>query len=204
MSRHHGTGRDDVVLVNRRKIHTRVLGPGCRAVVWVSGCELRCHGCIAPETHRHTGGEIPVHALADWVVSHACAGVTISGGEPMLQAAALNRMIDRARCRRPRLHVMLYTGYRVEWLRRRGTDHQRALLDRVDLLVDGPYVERLHAPLRWRGSTNQRLVDISGRTPELEEPDAPAGIELELTLDLIVEVTGVPPTPGFRTWLESP
>ena len=202
MSRHHGTAREDAVLVNRRKDHTEVLGPGCRAVIWVSGCELRCHGCIAPETHPHTGGEIAVDALATWIVGHACDGVTISGGEPMLQAAALNRVIDRARAERPELHVMAYTGYRVEWLRRTGVDAQRALLERVDLLVDGPYVERLHGGLRWRGSSNQRLIDLSGRTPELDAPDLSAGIELEVTPGLTVELTGVPPTPRFREWLE--
>jgi anaerobic ribonucleoside-triphosphate reductase activating protein len=203
MSRHHGTGRDDAVIVNRRKTHTKLLGPGCRAVIWVSGCELRCRGCIAPETHPHAGGEIAVDTLADWIAENACAGLTISGGEPMLQAAALSRVIDRARTRRPGLHVMLYTGYRVDWLRRRGADRQRELLDRTDLLIDGPYIERFHAPLRWRGSTNQRLIDLTGRTPGLDEPDEPAGIELELTPGLIVEVTGVPPVPGFRTWLET-
>lgn len=201
MSRHHGSGRDDAVLVNRRKPHTPVLGPGCRAVIWVSGCELRCRGCIAPETHPHTGGEIAVAALAEWAIAHACDGLTISGGEPMLQAAALNRVIERTRAERPGLHLMLYTGYRVEWLRRSGSQAQRELLACVDLLVDGPYVERQHRPLRWRGSTNQRLIDLTGRTPELDEPDLSAGIELELTPDLTVELTGVPPTPGFRSWL---
>ena len=46
------------------------------------------------------------------------------------------------------------------------------------------------------------LIDLTGRTPELDDPDEPAGIELELTDDLVVELTGVPPAPGFRGWLE--
>jgi anaerobic ribonucleoside-triphosphate reductase activating protein len=202
MSRHHGTTRDDVVVLSRRKTHTARLGPGDRAVIWVAGCELRCNGCIAPDTHPHAGTEIPVDELATWITRHANDGVTISGGEPMLQASAVTRVIDRVREARSDLHVMLYSGYRLEWLRSRGSVDQQRLLKRLDLLVDGPYVERFHAPIRWRGSTNQRLIDLSGRTPGLDEPDEAAGIDLELNGGLTVELTGVPPTPGFRRWLE--
>lgn len=202
MSRHHGTDRRGIVMLSRRKAHTRVLGPGDRCVVWTAGCELRCRGCIAPETHAHDGERVEVPVLADWVVKQA-RNLTISGGEPMLQSAAVSAVIDLARERRPELHVMLYIGYRVEWLLRRGSDSQRALLRRVDLLVDGPYVERLHVPLRWRGSSNQRLVDLTERTPGLHDPDDPAGVELELSSDLRLELTGIWPVPGFRQWAES-
>lgn len=58
------------------------------------------------------------------------------------------RAVDRLRTRRPRLSVMSYSGCRLEWLRSRGSAAQRGLLDRLDLLIDGPYVERWHAPLR--------------------------------------------------------
>lgn len=202
MSRHHGTNRHDAVVVNRCKASTQVLGPGDRAVFWVAGCELRCRGCIAPETHPAAGREVPVRDLGGWVVRHARDGLTISGGEPMLQARAIARVIDEVREARPGLHVMLYSGYRLEWLRSKGSVNQRRLLRHVDLLVDGPYIERLHAPVRWRGSRNQRLIDLSGQTPELGDPDHSAGIELDITDDLIVELTGVPPAPGFRRWLE--
>ena len=202
MSRHHGTAREDVVVLSRRKAHTTRLGPGDRAVVWVAGCELRCNGCIAPDTHSHAGSETPVDELATWITRHASDGVTISGGEPMLQARAVTRVIDQVREARPALHVMLYSGYRLEWLRRTGSADQHRLLKRLDLLVDGPYIERLHAPIRWRGSTNQRLIDLSGRTPGLDDPDEAAGIDLELKSGLWVELTGVPPTRGFRRWLE--
>jgi anaerobic ribonucleoside-triphosphate reductase activating protein len=138
-------------------------------------------------------------------------GLTISGGEPTLQSAAVSIVIDEARKERD-LHVMLYTGYRLEWLRSKGSEAQRALLDRVDLLVDGPYVERLHRRLKWRGSTNQRLLDLSGRGG-VPSDDEPAGIDLDLDLSrthdtgsrqhVDIAVTGVPDQPGLRAWLDS-
>ncbi|MBE2318344.1 radical SAM protein [Solirubrobacter sp. CPCC 204708] len=180
---------------------TAVLGPGDRAAVWVQGCELRCHGCLAAETHPRGGTPYAVEALVDWLVAAGGDGVTFSGGEPMLQAAALTRVVDLLRTRRPGLSVMVYTGYRLEWLRRSGAPAQRALLERADLLVDGPYVERRHAPLRWRGSRNQRLIDLSGLHAGQLTPDVSAGLELELDEQLGLLVTGVPPLPHLRDWL---
>jgi anaerobic ribonucleoside-triphosphate reductase activating protein len=202
VSRHHGSQDATVVHVVRRKAATAVLGPGVRAVIWVAGCLLNCRGCIAPETHPLGGDAISIPRLAAWLSAVARDGITLTGGEPMLQSPAMCRLIDLVREPRPDLHVMLFTGYRLEWLLRRGCDSQRELLRRVDLLVDGPYVERLHAPLKWRGSSNQRLIDLTGRTPGLED-DAPAGLEFELDEQLRLDVTGVPEAPGFRPWLES-
>lgn len=204
MSRHHGIGSADVVYVARRQARTEVLGPGLRSAVWVQGCHLRCRGCVAAETHPLVGGEpVPAGALGRWLAEHAVDGVTVSGGEPMLQAIALVATIDVLRELRPRLSMMIYTGYRVEWLQREGNSAQRALISRADLLVDGPYVERWHAALRWRGSSNQRLLDLSGRhTADLVD-DEPAGLELELDGELGLLVTGVPPMPRFRDWVQA-
>jgi anaerobic ribonucleoside-triphosphate reductase activating protein len=165
VNRHHGTDVRDTLRISRTKDATEVLGPGTRAVIWVMGCELRCRGCIAPETHPHAGSLRETEELGAWSAAVAKDGLTVSGGEPMLQSAAVARLVDIARERRPDLHVMIYTGYRLDWLLRYGSDLQRALLTRVDLLVDGPYVERFHAPVKWRGSRNQRMIDLSGRTP---------------------------------------
>ena len=201
--RRHAPDEDARTLrVARIVERTAVLGPGVRAVVVVQGCDLRCRGCIAEATHPRDGGEpVAVATLAERLAALPVDGVTYSGGEPFLQAAALVALADALRARQPGWSLMAYTGYRLERLAR-GTAAQRALLDRLDLLVDGPYVERWHAPLRWRGSTNQRLVALSRRHRDALAPDEPAGMEVELTPGLDLSWVGVPPRPGFLATLE--
>jgi anaerobic ribonucleoside-triphosphate reductase activating protein len=144
-----------------------------------------------------------VEALAEQLAALPIDGVTYSGGgEPMLQASALNELSDELRRRRPGLSLMSYTGYRYEVLLRRGSPAQRRLLERLDLLVDGPYVRRLHASLRWRGSANQRLIALSARHLDDLWPDESAGIELALDRDLKLSWVGVPEQPDFVEALE--
>jgi len=204
MSRHAGVDDPDFLQVARIVERTAVLGPGMRAVVVVQGCHLRCRGCIAAATHPLDGGvRVPVSALVERLAAlPQLDGVTFSGGEPFLQAAALAALSDGLRARRPGLSLMAYSGYRHERLAR-GTAAQRALLARLDLLVDGPYVERRHAPLRWRGSANQRLLVLSDRDVGEVTPDEPAGVELTLDGELGLSWVGVPPQPGFLATLDA-
>lgn len=201
MTRHWGSERQRSLRLARFIDRTEVLGPGRRAVVAVQGCHLRCRGCVAPQTHDLDGGvEAPVEDVADRLAAlDDVVGVTFTGGEPFLQAAALTSVLDRTREARPELSAMSFSGYRLEWLRRSGSAAQRRLLDRLDILVDGPYVARLHRPLRWRGSSNQRLHALTPRhRSELARgPDAPAGLEISIDAGLGVEWVGVPPVPGL-------
>ncbi|MCB5164121.1 radical SAM protein [Streptomyces bambusae] len=185
-----------------------VLGPGVRAVVWVQGCPLRCRGCVAAETLPFEGGTPrAVGELADWLAGLAedgtVEGVTLSGGEPFGQPEALAALLDAVRARMPEFTAMAYSGFRHEALLR-GTPGQRALLDRLDLLVDGPYVAARHAPLRWRGSANQRLIALTGRYADLlAGPDTSAGLEVSLGPDGALSWAGVPPVPDFRARLDA-
>lgn len=188
------------VVVSRVLDRCTVLGPGTRAVIWVQGCPLRCRDCIAQETLSFDGGTArPVAELARWLRSLGdVEGVTLSGGEPFAQAQALAQLIDEVRAGRPDFTVMSYSGFTLAALRR-GTPAQRALLDRLDLLVDGPYQVTRHGDLRWRGSSNQRLIALSDRYRDvLAEPDAGAGIEFAVGLDRTFSWAGVPAVPGFR------
>lgn len=201
MKRHRGSGCPDRVKLARVVDRTQVLGPGPRAVVVVQGCELRCRGCTVPETHRHDGGfSILVSDLVRRLDQiRNISGITLTGGEPFLQAAALTRVIDMLRVRRPTLSAMSYSGYRLEWLRAKGSRAQLDLLERLDLLVDGPYVERLHAPLRWRGSSNQRIHLLTPRHREelRQTEDMSAGMEWSFDSEQNLEWVGVPPVRGF-------
>lgn len=145
---------------------THVLGPGNRYVIWVQGCDKNCPGCITPESRNVNGGtEIKIEYLAaDIIMSRHIDGITISGGEPFMQAEALSGLLDIVIAARPELTVIVYSGYLYEHLKSR-TTHQ-ALLDRTDILIDGPYIKDLNDNLGIRGSSNQNVISL---TPRLEK-----------------------------------
>jgi anaerobic ribonucleoside-triphosphate reductase activating protein len=182
----------------RRTNRCTVLGPGVRAVLWVQGCPFRCPGCVAPDTLPFVGGEvIKVDRLAEELTAlPEIEGVTLSGGEPLSQASALVRLIDLVRGVRD-LSFMSYTGHTLEQLARRATSPQRELLRRLDILVDGPYVQSRHTNLIWRGSDNQRVLLLSSRYRHLAERLNARGtwLEFEADSDTLMWM-GIPPQ-GF-------
>jgi anaerobic ribonucleoside-triphosphate reductase activating protein len=193
------------VVVSRTLDRCAVLGPGQRAVIWVQGCPLRCPDCLAPQTLPfHGGTATPVTDLAEWLIGLAgIEGVTLSGGEPFAQAGPLALLLDEVREVRPDFTAMSYSGFTHAALRR-GTADQRALLDRLDLLIDGPYQRARHADLRWRGSSNQRVIALSDRyCGVMLAPDVSQGIEFTLDADGAMSWAGVPAEPGFREFVES-
>ncbi|MFB2979322.1 4Fe-4S single cluster domain-containing protein [Microseira sp. BLCC-F43] len=185
------------------------MGPYKQAVIWVQGCEFACPGCIVPESWDAAGGEaITLTELASWILAQSdIEGITLSGGEPMLQAAALASLIDTIRQSKD-LGVMCYTGYGFEQLQQQGTADQKLLCDRIDLLVDGTYIESLHEDLLWRGSTNQRLLLLTDRyrqvlMQQLEMGDRSAGIEFGIDVSGAFYFTVVPARKGFRAEFEA-
>ena len=191
------------VSVSRRSPRTTVLGPGVRAVIWVRGCPLHCEGCVAPQDLPFTGGERwSVDDLAAWLneLPTDVSGLTLSGGEPMAQAAGLSALIERVRAGRD-WSVLSYSGYTLEHLRRHGDAAQHRLLEQLDILIDGPYMRHRHGDLLWRGSANQRVHFLTARhVPPAD--DRSAGIELHVNDDGVSWV-GVPPVPDFRTGFET-
>ncbi|MBE1484383.1 4Fe-4S single cluster domain-containing protein [Plantactinospora soyae] len=144
---------------------TRALGPGRRSVLWVQGCPFRCAGCIAEEwIPQHEADRItPARAAELLTTDPRIDGVTFSGGEPMLQAAALAEVITLIR-RDRELSLICFTGYRLEQLRDRPpNDGVPALLAEVDVLIDGLYVAARNDGRGLRGSTNQRIHHLTGR-----------------------------------------
>jgi len=193
----------------RREAPVGVLGPGQRAVIWVQGCSFACPGCIVPESWDNNGGEeITLGELADWVLGQPhIEGITLSGGEPMIQAGALTQLIDLIRQERD-LGVMCYTGYRLEALQQQGINSQRQLLQKIDLLVDGTYIQSQHDDLLWRGSRNQRLLCLTPRyrvtvAERLAAGDNSAGLTFVSGSNGEVYFTGVPGMPQFRQQFEA-
>ena len=141
-------------------------GPGVRSVVFFQGCPLRCLYCHNPDTQRGGGQEISAQELCRRLVRFRpyfgdSGGVTFSGGEPFCQPEALC-MVGR-RIKEMGKHLTVYTGYTLECLRQLQETRPAVgeLLELADLLVDGPYLEEERdLTLRFRGSANQRVIDL--------------------------------------------
>jgi anaerobic ribonucleoside-triphosphate reductase activating protein len=137
-----------------------VNGPGSRAVVWVQGCPRGCYHCFNPSSWSFAINQLAsIEEVSQWILRNPNnTGVTFSGGEPFWQApalAALARLVKEAG-----LNVMSFTGFTLEELRgHRAPPGAGQLLEMLDLLIDGPYVEALaiNSPDSPVSSGNQRL-----------------------------------------------
>lgn len=135
-------------------------GPGIRVAYFAQGCPHRCPGCHNPETWPFEGGTpMDEETLANIALANPlCRGVTFSGGEPFAQAEGFARLAGLLKAEG--YEVASYTGYTFEQLLH-GTEAQKALLSRLDVLIDGPYQEsRRSLELVFRGSANQRILDV--------------------------------------------
>ncbi len=193
--------------IHRLQSPVTVLGPGSRAVVWVQGCDIGCRGCLAPYTQDPSGGTaMSLAEVSQWVLDQPdIEGITITGGEPTMQSDELVAIIDAIRKHRD-LGVVAYTGRTIETLTEAGDANISGLLDRVDLLVDGPYIRRQHADLLWRGSRNQRLIPLTDRYRSIVESltpatDKSAGIEFTASRGILY-YAGVPAEPDFDKKIE--
>ena len=144
-------------------------GPGIRFAIFCQGCPHDCPGCHNPETHDFGGGtEVGIEKiLAAIDEDPILKGVTFSGGEPTCQAegfAALGRAIKERG-----LDITMFSGYTYEQLLERAKNEPalQELLDLTDLLIDGPYVKaQRDLTLQFRGSRNQRLIDMKATRQE--------------------------------------
>ncbi len=149
--------------VARWKHHSYAEGPRANTTFWLSGCSLRCNGCFNPELFDgRLGQEINLLKILSIIRQGKRAGdhgVAFVGGEPMDQALSLGRLCILTRLLCPGLVITVYTGYRIEKLRRR--QDAAFTLRTAHYLVDGPFVYSLADPnLGYRGSANQRVIDL--------------------------------------------
>lgn len=139
-------------------------GPGLRCVIFTQGCPHNCPGCHNPATHSFDGGYM-TDTAALWNKINAnpmLQGITFSGGEPFMWGHELS-IIGRA-AHEKKLTVMTYSGYTFEELREKADKETgvKELLTVTDWLIDGPYIEaQRDLSLRFRGSKNQRILDIT-------------------------------------------
>jgi len=136
-------------------------GPGRRSVIRVQGCPIQCDGCWVKETWDTTEGvSIHIDQAADALLDPAYErdGVTILGGEPFAQPAAVASLIGELRGRQPDLHITIYSGFTLQSLIRRNDPDVNLILSEVNVLIDGPYVKsKASTAGPWTGSGNQTV-----------------------------------------------
>lgn len=174
---------------------THTLGPGQRFAIWVQGCCFHCGNCISPEwIPQQPAHLVEPSTLAQTILSVPdTEGVTISGGEPMLQAAALSELVISLRQQKD-LSIICFTGFTLERLLAKADPGINQLLQMLDVLIDGQYLAELNDNKGWRGSSNQVVHFLTRRhLPEADLfGDRTRDVEIHLRGDAALMV-GIPP-----------
>ncbi len=140
-------------------------GPGVRVSLFVSGCRNRCPGCFQPETWDFSFGKLFDNEAEEYLISllskSYIRGFSLLGGEPFEpeNRARLIPLLKKIKERFPDKDIWAFSGYTLEAL---SLDPESSeMLSFIDVLVDGRFLEELKdITLRFRGSSNQRLIDL--------------------------------------------
>ena len=150
-------------------------GQGLRVVLWVSGCNHRCHECQNPIPWDVNNGvefdEDAEKELLDDLKKNYVEGVTFSGGDPLhtQNRDEITRLAKKIKDEFPSKDIWLYTGYLWEDIK------DLEIVKYIDVLVDGPFKKEVKdIKLHWKGSANQRVIDVkktidSGKVVVLED-----------------------------------
>ena len=136
-------------------------GPGIRVSLFVQGCNRHCDGCFNPETWDYDKGQIFNRRIQELFLDlgkeKKITGFSILGGEPLDQDERMLELIKKIKERYPDKTIWMWTGHTYEDL----TDEQMEIVKLIDVLVDGPFIISQKCPgKRFRGSMNQRIIDI--------------------------------------------
>ncbi len=137
-------------------------GPGVRVSVFTQGCHFHCFNCFNPETHDFNGGKEFTDDVIERIISlcgnEYIQGLSILGGEPMNPAniEGTTKLAKAFKEKYPEKDLWVWTGYLFD-----KDLAGKEVLQYIDVLVDGQYVDELHDfRLEWRGSSNQRVIDV--------------------------------------------
>lgn len=176
---------------------TAAEGPGTRTAIWVQGCLKRCPSCCNPDFLKlEPANVIAVEQLKKQIQSNkehfGIEGITLLGGEPVLQAPGLSELAEFAQC--IGLSVMLFTGYKLEELKEQQFNGIDKLLQYVDIVVDGEFeLDDIEQNRNWVGSENQQFHYLSQRYNSAIEP-IKEGVMTEWRIDPdgLVSANGIP------------
>lgn len=138
-------------------------GPGLRYVIFTQGCPHRCEDCHNPQTHDMNGGKIEKidNIVEDIKKNPLLRGITLSGGEPFVQAKKLVKLLSKIDLNR--YNIIAYTGFEYEYLLKNSNEENCfiELLSMIDILIDGRFEKTLKSSeAKFRGSINQRSIDV--------------------------------------------
>lgn len=133
-------------------------GLGCRVTLWVSGCIHHCKGCHNPETWDFNGGreftDDDKKMIFEILEKPYIKGITLSGGDPLCSYDDILILIKEIKERFPNKDIWVFTGFTFDYVNK----HMEELLNYVDVIVDGKYMEELRdVSLKFRGSSNQNI-----------------------------------------------
>ena len=136
-------------------------GPGVRVSIFLQGCTFNCKNCFNPETHDFKGGQEFTDETIEEVLNlcdkEFITGLSILGGEPMhpLNIKGTIKLAKAFKERYPEKTIWSWSGFLIDNI------VDKEILNYLDVLVDGQYVDELHNPtLKWCGSENQRVIDV--------------------------------------------
>ncbi|MBQ2126052.1 MAG: anaerobic ribonucleoside-triphosphate reductase activating protein [Bacteroidaceae bacterium] len=146
---------------------TTVDGPGFRTSVYSSGCPHHCPGCHNPQSWNIDNGHpVEIEEILKVILDDPFADVTFTGGDPMFQPQGFSELAKAIRQHSTK-NIWCYTGYRFEELLQNPV--RKTLLEQIAVLVDGRFIEALKdEELRFRGSSNQRIIDVQASLKEGE------------------------------------
>lgn len=149
-------------------------GSGLRSVIWVAGCSHNCPGCFNPHTHDPNSGQLFDKEAKDYLFRDLdkdwCAGITFSGGDPLFESnvSEILNLCKEIKEKFPNKNIWLYTGYTYNEII--NDNLRRPILNYIDVICDGPYIESLKSPDKpWVGSSNQNVIDIKERIRQVSE-----------------------------------
>lgn len=146
-------------------------GDGVRTVIWFQGCSHNCPGCHNPQSHDFLGGfEMELEDVFQEIDKLKYqSGVTLSGGDPFFQPEAAYEIAKYAHGKG--YNVWSYTGFTYDKLLElsKTNDKIKKLLEEIDVLIDGPFIlDKKSFECKYRGSTNQRIIDLKKTREEGE------------------------------------
>ncbi len=147
------------IYIHHYKVLEDILGPGKRLVIWTTGCEFKCDGCIEEKLQNLEYGK--KYSIIDFYTEikntlNFVKAVTFTGGEPLFQKKGIIKLIELFP---DKTDIMLFSGMNTDDFYSNCKD----LFRFIDILVSEPFIQEKHNNHLWRGSTNQKITSPSGK-----------------------------------------
>ena len=148
------------MLVARILYPVHALGPSNRIAIWMCGCKRNCPACANPELQafdmtRDVAPDVLADLVTSLATSHHVSGLTITGGEPFEQSDQLLSFLSIVHSYFT--DILVFTGYTLSELEKQNDEHTKKVIDMIDVLIDGEYIDEQNNGSTLRGSDNQTI-----------------------------------------------